>query len=82
MKFFNFFKKQKILILKNKTKTYLVFYLIFNLATIVFLCISILKVWWRHGHCHPKTQLMTTFIHVTTFAFTFFFLKKKKTKAS
>jgi hypothetical protein len=28
-------------------------------------------------HCHPKTQLLTTFAHVTTFTFNFFCRKKK-----
>jgi hypothetical protein len=31
-------------------------------------------------HCHPKTELLTIFIHVATFIFYFYFFKKKKKK--
>jgi hypothetical protein len=31
-------------------------------------------------HCYSNTQLLTTFIHVTTFTFIFFFLEKKTLK--
>jgi hypothetical protein len=29
-------------------------------------------------HCHPKIQLLITFVHVTTFTFILFLFRKKK----
>jgi len=31
-------------------------------------------------HCHPKIQLLISFVHMTIFTFIFFLRKKKKKK--